>query len=213
MITIECPEFLKDDPGWSAFYNQINVNYTYYLAKIRDLRNLVSPEQTDYPAELGYLVGAYISPHDSSDLIRKKAQGAIYLHKNLSNFTLGWKPYIDRVCGFSSSIYTGLLASREFRVGRSFIGGGDKIGSSAHEAVARNIGDVYIDCGTSLTPSQMTLLRDYFTPLRPVYFNVYLGYANIVSTSAFVVGSSLIGGAYTIGGASSIANFDIYLKL
>lgn len=195
------PKPLTDQGGiWTTFYNFINEQYEYFLAKILNLRYMFSPDRTPFANEIASFIGAYTRPSDDLPTIRAKISRAIETHRFLPVFSNTYKPVIDSILGVNSAIVQYDQIPEVFVVAQSIIGGNAFIGfMPLPTGLAKDKGQIFIDVGRVCTPSEILKLRDQLSEICLLYFFIYIGKSVFVTGGPFEVASSIIGGSDVIG--------------
>lgn len=194
------PKPLTDQGGiWATFSNFINDQYDFFYNKIISLKYLFTAERTTFPNELANLVGAYISPSDSVQTIRKKIGMAISTHKKLPVFSNTYKPIIDAILNVNSQIVQHDFIPEIFIIDQSLIDGNSFIETmSAPAGQDKSKGQVFIDVTRAVTTGEREKLVSQLRDICILYFFIYVGYSVYVTNAAFVIDASNIDGAHQI---------------
>lgn len=202
---------------WSNVQTIISSNYNTLFGQAKNINSLYVAEESQFPSELAYMLGAYTTPQDTIATIRLKARNAPKLHKQYTNFAAVWKPIIDSITGGNSSIYTGSILYGSFVVGTSRVGTPSKLGfvSFANSvSQAQQPGEIFINLGLNPSAQQQLALQAELGPLAPVFYNVYIGNVVTISSAKFLVGSSKVGSTDEIGvSLGNVNNFITYMRL
>lgn len=203
------PKPLTDQGGiWTKFYNFINEQYEYFLAKILNLRYMFSPDRTPFANEIANFIGAYSRPSDDLPAIRSKISRAIETHRFLPVFSNAYKPVIDSILGVNSAIVQYAQMPEVFVVGQSIIGGNSFIGFiPSATGLAKTKGQIFIDVGRTCTASEIIQLRDQLSEICLLYFFIYIGKSVFVTGNPFIVGTSIIGSGDVIGYNIPVGNY------
>lgn len=192
---------------WNNFYTFFSNQYNYFFSKILGLRSEYIAEQTTNPVELAYNVGAYITPNDTTDTIRKKIANAYKTHKYLPVFDKVYKSIIDSITGGNCELYKGSLYYGSAIVGLSTVGSPAKIGFVPFPTgvtTTKPKGEIYIDLKITPTVNQIEEIKKQLKEIIPIYFRVYIGVVTTIISNPAIVGVSIIGGTDIIGGTPAI---------
>ena len=194
----------EPDIKWEKFLALLEEYYDYYMSRILGLKTILSPAETEFPAELAQSVGAYVVTGDDARAIARKTALAVFHHQNKSRFDLVWKPLIDTITGGDSEVYDGVLHYGSFIVEESFIESNSRIGYlnfSDYKVYTPSKGEIHIDIKAQVTPEQAATLSHQLKPITPIFMRIFIGNLEVISPGSFIVEGSLIEGSDLIEGS------------
>jgi len=198
------PQILLDQGGvWNNFQSFLDEQLSFYQSEIASLRQLYTAEQTREPMEIAYFKGAYIAVNDSVTDLRSKIAGAVNTHKNLPVFQSVYKPIIDKILSSNCQLSAYSLLPQIFIIGQSIIQSPAFIGDiPVNPSQPKIKGQIFIDIGMTAMTSQIQSIIRQLSDLSVMYFKIYLGRTYSITSTAFKIGTSIIGG-------TDILNFEI----
>lgn len=209
---------------WPGVFAKLQEYVTKLDAGIDKLRIMQRPDVTPFPVEVATAHGTYIVARASNSELRRAMFETPKLQRAPVQFA-SWKKAIDTITGRDCSIWQGQEASKSFTVGASFVAGIDTLGPAASSTpiagrlVTPPVGTIMINLdnpGPGAVPTQdiINQLARRLFPLTGIYLPLTLGVVTNFNFNGFVIGTSVIGGADTIGnGLGAGTYYSPFLRL